>query len=39
MRALQTPGAAGPTVIKPNQGPSYRPAEKRDLDRVIGTQH
>jgi membrane protein required for colicin V production len=39
MRALQTPGAADPTVIKPNPGPSYRPAEKRDLDRVIGTQH
>jgi membrane protein required for colicin V production len=39
MRALQTPGAAGPTVIKPNKEPSYRPAEKRDLDRVIGTQH
>jgi membrane protein required for colicin V production len=39
MRALQTPDAAGPTVIKPNKEPSYRPAEKRDLDRVIGTRH
>ena len=41
MRALQNPGGAGgpdTTVIKPNHGPTYRPAEKRELDRVIGTQ-
>jgi DNA-directed RNA polymerase subunit K/omega len=39
MRALQNPsGAPDTTVIKPNHSPTYRPAEKRELDRVIGTQ-
>lgn len=39
MRALQNPsGAPDTAVIKPNHSPSYRPAEKRELDRVIGTQ-
>ena len=35
MRALVTPGAA---KSEPAPAPSYRPAEKRDLDRLIGTQ-
>jgi len=39
MRALQNPsGAPDTTIIKPNHSPTYRPAEKRELDRVIGTQ-
>ena len=35
MRALVTPGV---TKSEPAPAPSYRPAEKRDLDRLIGTQ-
>ena len=35
MRALVTPGIA---KSEPSPAPSYRPAEKRDLDRLIGTQ-
>jgi membrane protein required for colicin V production len=35
MRALMTPGV--PKAEQP-PAPSYRPAEKRDLDRLIGTQ-
>src|SRR6266550_6896541 len=35
MRALATPGIPKP---EPSPTPSYRPAEKRDLDRLIGTQ-
>ena len=35
MRALTTPGV--PKAEQP-PAPSYRPAEKRDLDRLIGTQ-
>jgi len=35
MRALVTPGVA---KSEPSPPPSYRPAEKRDLDRLIGTQ-
>ena len=35
MRALVTPGVA---KSEPAPAPSYRPAEKRDLDRLIGTQ-
>ena len=35
MRALVTPGVAKSEAAP---APSYRPAEKRDLDRLIGTQ-
>ena len=38
MRALETPApAAAPNPESP-PAPNYRPAEKRELDRVIGTQ-
>jgi membrane protein required for colicin V production len=36
MRALATPAQAGPA--KPDAAPNYRPVERRDLDRLIGTQ-
>jgi len=36
MRALATPAQANPA--KPDTAPNYRPVERRDLDRLIGTQ-
>jgi membrane protein required for colicin V production len=36
MRALATPAQANPA--KPDAAPNYRPVERRDLDRLIGTQ-
>jgi membrane protein required for colicin V production len=36
MRAYQTPSP--PAGAKPESGPTYRPGEQRELDRVIGNQ-
>lgn len=38
MRALATPGSPAPTKSEPAPTPGYRPAEQRELNRIIGTQ-
>jgi hypothetical protein len=39
MRALATPGTpATPQPATDAQSPNYRPGDRRDLDRLIGTQ-
>jgi membrane protein required for colicin V production len=38
MRALATPGPAAPPNPQEAPAPSYRPGDKRELDRLIGTQ-
>ena len=38
MRALETPSPAAAPQPESPPAPSYRPGEKRELDRLIGTQ-
>ncbi|MGC2414489.1 MAG: CvpA family protein [Stellaceae bacterium] len=39
MRALTNPAPAAPPNPDSAPAPSYRPGDKRELDRLIGTQH